>query len=354
MFTFLRAINLKPMEWSTAIAATGSGSPYIGDALETAFAKAKAVVVFMTPDDIAELRPDYASGPHDPDLKPTPQARPNVLLEAGMALGLHPDRTIIVELGTLRGLSDLAGRHTVRIDNSPEKRGELANRLRNAECAVDTSGSDWYSAGDFTAPKVLSGPMGRSLALRDRSMTLIKCAEHACFRVDVDADGVATEHRLLDGSGGSWSAEVRQSTTGAMHIVVGEYELRAAPNKASGWFSGTEAGPNNSECQFHVFRLARVQPSNLNQFRWLLVAKNHRTSILEFPAIAGRGLVRHYLFAKDVGTGVLNSFNFQDGILRASFSLTWLRTDKTSDFSVKSTSDGELYGNSVILYPIVD
>lgn len=163
MFDFLRAINLKPIEWSAAIASTGSGSPYIGDALESAFARAKAVVVFMTPDDIAQLRPDYASGSDDPELTPMPQSRPNVLLEAGMALGLHPERTIIVELGTLRGLSDLAGRHTVRIDNSPEKRNDLANRLRNAGCAVDTGGPDWYSAGDFTPPKVPGGPRGRRL-----------------------------------------------------------------------------------------------------------------------------------------------------------------------------------------------
>jgi predicted nucleotide-binding protein len=158
MFTFLRAINLKPMEWSAAIAATGSGSPFIGNALDAAFAKVQAVVVFMTPDDIAQLRPEYASGPSDPEVTPTPQPRPNVLFEAGMALGHHPNRTILVELGSLRSFSDIAGRHTVRIDNSAEKRSELANRLKNAGCAVDTSGPDWFSAGDFRDPKVHSGP----------------------------------------------------------------------------------------------------------------------------------------------------------------------------------------------------
>lgn len=158
MFTFLRAINLKPIEWSMAIAATGSASPYIGDALEKAFAQAQAVVVFMTPDDIAQLREEYSSGPDDPELQPTPQARPNVLFEAGMALGLHPDRTILVELGSLRSFSDVAGRHAVRIDNTPGKRNDLATRLKNAGCAVDTSGSDWYGAGDFSAPKGHSGP----------------------------------------------------------------------------------------------------------------------------------------------------------------------------------------------------
>lgn len=164
MFSFLRAINLKPIEWSMAIAATGSGSPYIGDALEAAFARAQAVVVFMTPDDVAQLRPEYASGPDDPELTPSPQARPNVLFEAGMALGLHPNRTILVELGSLRSFSDVAGRHAVRLDNSAPKRSELANRLKNAGCDVDTSGSDWYEAGDFTAPKAYSGPAaGRRL-----------------------------------------------------------------------------------------------------------------------------------------------------------------------------------------------
>lgn len=87
-----------------------------------------------------------------------------MLFEAGMALGLHRDRTIIVELGTLRGLSDLAGRHVARINNTPQKRNELANRLKNAGCAVETDGPDWYEAGDFTAPKVPSGlPTGRRL-----------------------------------------------------------------------------------------------------------------------------------------------------------------------------------------------
>jgi hypothetical protein len=171
MFNFLRAINLRPIEWSMAVEATGSGSPYIGDALEAAFAQARAVVVLMTPDDIARLQPQYASDADDPDLTPTPQARPNVLFEAGMAMGLHPNRTILVELGTLRSFSDVAGRHAVRLNNSPEKRGELANRLKNAGCAVDTSGTNWYSAGDFTAPKGPSGPTGRRLPSNTKPRT---------------------------------------------------------------------------------------------------------------------------------------------------------------------------------------
>ncbi|MCF6390887.1 nucleotide-binding protein [Mycobacterium sp. MBM] len=161
MFTFLRAIGLEPIEWSTAITATGSAAPFIGQALDAAFAMAKAVVVLLTPDDIAYLRPEYASGEHDPETEAKGQARPNVLFEAGMALGHHPARTILVELGSLRPFSDVAGRHAIRMDDSAPKRNELANRLRNAGCAVDTSNTDWLSAGNFTPPADPSGPMGR-------------------------------------------------------------------------------------------------------------------------------------------------------------------------------------------------
>jgi predicted nucleotide-binding protein len=172
MFAFLRAIGLEPIEWSTAISATGSASPYIGQALDAAFEMAQAVVVLLTPDDIAYLRPEYANGDDDPERLPTPQARPNVLFEAGMAIGRHPERTVLVELGSLRPFSDVAGRHAVRLDNSPPKRNDLANRLKDAGCDVTTSGADWLSVGDFTPPNAPEGPLGRrvpSSAARPRN-----------------------------------------------------------------------------------------------------------------------------------------------------------------------------------------
>lgn len=33
LFTFLRALNLEPMEWNTLTSLTAEGSPYIGDVL---------------------------------------------------------------------------------------------------------------------------------------------------------------------------------------------------------------------------------------------------------------------------------------------------------------------------------
>lgn len=150
MFSLLRALGLKPIEWDQAVAMTGRGAPYVGEVLDAAFAAGQAVVVLLSPDDVAYLRTEYASGPDDSETKPAGQARPNVLFEAGMALGRNPDHTILVELGQLRPFSDVGGRHTIRMDNSPERRNALAQRLATAGCAVDTKGTDWLIAGDFT------------------------------------------------------------------------------------------------------------------------------------------------------------------------------------------------------------
>ena len=164
MFSFLRALGLNPIEWDQAIRATGKGSPYIGEVLDAAFAEAPAVVVLMTPDEIAYLRTEYAAGEDDLETRPAAQARPNVLFEAGMAMGRDSVRTILVELGSVRPFTDIIGRHAVRMDNSVPKRKALAQRLRVAGCAVDLSGEDWLSEGDLTPP----APAGGGYALGKR------------------------------------------------------------------------------------------------------------------------------------------------------------------------------------------
>ncbi|MFI5091055.1 MAG: TIR domain-containing protein [Terriglobales bacterium] len=148
MFGFLEAIGLVPLEWGELVAATGSAAPYIGQVLKKAFETAKAVVVLFTPDDEAWLKEAF----HKPDDRPdetqlTPQARPNVLFEAGMALGVHPDRTVLVELGKLRSFSDIYGRHVIRIDHTDKPLREIAKRLKTAGCAVDESRVDWNAVG---------------------------------------------------------------------------------------------------------------------------------------------------------------------------------------------------------------
>lgn len=154
IFDFLRSIGLQPIEWSQARAMTGKAAPYIGEILEAAFGRAQAVVALMTGDDEARLRVDLLN-PGEREEPLTPQARPNVLFEAGMAMGSHADRTVFVEIGHLRAFSDIAGRHTVRLTNTSDPqatmiaRQEIAARLRDAGCEVDLSGTDWHTVGDF-------------------------------------------------------------------------------------------------------------------------------------------------------------------------------------------------------------
>lgn len=163
LFEFLRSIGLSPMEWSHAIELTGHASPYIGDVLDAAFGAAQAVVVLQTPDDVAYLHPSLSNDDDDPECKAQMQPRPNVLFEAGMAMGRYPERTVIVELGKIKGFSDIHGRHIVRLNNTVAKRQDLAQRLGSAGCTVTLTGSDWHESGDLRPPDPPGGglPLGR-------------------------------------------------------------------------------------------------------------------------------------------------------------------------------------------------
>jgi hypothetical protein len=106
----------------------------------------------MTPEDVVRLHPELHGPPEaPPESGWSLQARPNVLLELGMALVTHPDRTLIVVVGEQRPVSDIGGRNFVRMSGAPAFRAKVANRLRLAGCPVDTTAQDWLSAGDFAA-----------------------------------------------------------------------------------------------------------------------------------------------------------------------------------------------------------
>lgn len=147
---FLRSLDLRIIEWNDAIQLTGSASPSTFEIVSAGLKSAKAIVILFTGDDEVMLKPEFHS-PNDPlfESQLTPQARPNVILEAGMALGLARDRTVIVEVGNIRPMSDIAGLNTVRLTNTAQSRNNFAARLRVAGCVVDTNGADWLSAGEF-------------------------------------------------------------------------------------------------------------------------------------------------------------------------------------------------------------
>jgi len=142
LFGWLRDVGLEPREWDELVRATDSASPYVGDVLDQAFKDAQAVVAFFTPDERV--------CPRDRGEPSRLQARPNVLIEAGMALVTHPGRTIFAVLGPQELPSDLAGRLYIRLsptDGKPLR--TLADRLRGAGCDVDLGGTGWLDPSRF-------------------------------------------------------------------------------------------------------------------------------------------------------------------------------------------------------------
>jgi predicted nucleotide-binding protein len=161
MFSFLRALGLHPIEWEEAIAATGQGSPHNLEAVQAAMRLAQAVIVLLTAEDQAGLMPALAGASDAEDIVLRGQPRQNVILEAGMAMGVARDRTILVELGPIRAASDFDGLNTVRMSNESRTRDALRSRLQAAGCALKL-GSDWLdplSAGDFDAAAIEWSPV---------------------------------------------------------------------------------------------------------------------------------------------------------------------------------------------------
>ena len=152
VFDFLRALGLNPREWSQALLMAKGANPWTLDVIDEAMAKVQAVVVLFSPDDEAKLKDEFC-GKNETrtEGKLKGQPRPNVIFEAGLALGRHPAKTLLVQVGEVRGFTDILGKHIPRLTNDPAKRNDIANRLAKIGCKVDTTGDDWRSTGDFSA-----------------------------------------------------------------------------------------------------------------------------------------------------------------------------------------------------------
>jgi predicted nucleotide-binding protein len=158
MYELLSALGCKPVEFHQAVAKVrGTGNPFIGQVLDKAFERVQALVVLFSPDDEAKLK-DYfiTAGEKATEGRLRGQARPNVIFEAGMALGRHEEKTIMVQVGAMKSFSDIAGRHMIHLDDSYERRLDFATRLGRL-CKIDTSGVRWTEVGTFepstSAPK---------------------------------------------------------------------------------------------------------------------------------------------------------------------------------------------------------
>lgn len=150
MFALLDALGCRPVEFHQAVARVrGTGNPFVGQVLDKAFEQVQALVVLFSPDDEAKLKEQFLK-PHDgaSERQLRGQARPNVTFEAGMAMGRHEEKTIMVQVGDIKSFSDIAGRHIVHLDDTYDSRRDFATRLGQL-CKVDTDGTRWTKIGKF-------------------------------------------------------------------------------------------------------------------------------------------------------------------------------------------------------------
>lgn len=153
MYLFLASIGIVPMEWNHAIkAAKGGANPNVGDVIHQAMETVQGVMVLFSPDEEAKLKPKFVT---ETDRKrhaheKGDQPRTNVIFEAGLALGAHSKKTILVQVGHIRDISDIAGKHIVHLSNSVSSRKHLADRLESKlKFKIDLTGEVWQTVGKF-------------------------------------------------------------------------------------------------------------------------------------------------------------------------------------------------------------
>lgn len=233
LFTFLRSIGL---EWTQAIEITGKPAPMISEVLDAAFGTAQAIVVLLSGDDEVRLRPQFAVDEEsDNERELLPQPRPNVLFEAGLALGRAPDRTVFVELGRVKPFSDNAGRHTVRLDGTTQSRQELASKLRLAGCAVDVTGTDWHEAGDF--------------------QSAIQATNAQSTRVDSYPPAPSLARAIIWGDSGASRVATSLEVSGTSLLQASDFTSRIVKRQSPYWRFGWQVTIKNTSRSASSYRL---------------------------------------------------------------------------------------------------
>ncbi|MGZ0212542.1 MAG: TIR domain-containing protein [Actinomycetales bacterium] len=151
---FLRSLDLRVLTWEQALALTGEPNPYIAKVIERGMAAATAVVVLFTAEDRVQLDSSLVPNATRIELEEGHQPRPNVLIEAGMALAYDvafgTQKTLLVQFGDIRDATDLGGKHILRIGGAePQWRHSLLKRLELAGLHVDDSDGNYLASGNF-------------------------------------------------------------------------------------------------------------------------------------------------------------------------------------------------------------
>jgi hypothetical protein len=147
---FLTGLGLEHVSFED-VAAEGT-APFIADVVISGIAAADVVIALFTPDEHAALYdPRTAAYIGESEGEARWQARPNVLFEAGVAMGVARNRTILATLGVDVALfSDVSGVHFVVLHRPAGKR-LLYEKIRRLlpEAILNVSAVDDPEMGDF-------------------------------------------------------------------------------------------------------------------------------------------------------------------------------------------------------------
>jgi len=173
---FLRSLKLDPKSFFD-VSNELHGSPTVLEIIRHGMNQAAGVLALFTPDEWANLRPELAQAGAKGEGLCRWQARPNVIFEAGLAMGVDAARTIFVRLGSVSLFSDVGGIHAVHLDNTPDSRHLLRGRLKAAGCRPNMRSSDYLDpgkSGDFAIclkklrRKTPADPFGHTSTNRSR------------------------------------------------------------------------------------------------------------------------------------------------------------------------------------------
>lgn len=142
-------LNVIPFESTHALA--NNPKKYIYDLILAGIQHTHATVVLFSDDEEVELRPEFLVDSDFEKIRKKQsekrrQSRGNVLIEAGYAFGVRPNRTIFLKWADPKAYfdlpSDFAGSHYLSYDDKEVSRTNLKNRLINCRCDITLNG-DW-------------------------------------------------------------------------------------------------------------------------------------------------------------------------------------------------------------------
>jgi predicted nucleotide-binding protein len=160
---FLRAVGLQAWTFDDEIHEAPHSAP-IAEIVSRGVSRTRAVIALLTPDEFACLAPDLRTATDSERDMRRWQPRPNVIYEAGMAMALNRDGTILVTVGRVDLPSDLDGVLHIRMSNHYEDRKKLRKKLLTIGCAVDADmdRDDWTGpaqGGNFEVIPLRTMPM---------------------------------------------------------------------------------------------------------------------------------------------------------------------------------------------------